>query len=472
MELKENEFFGDKNRYRLIRKLGSGGFSEVWLAEDTMADNMQLALKIYASVGGLDDEGVKMFRKEFALLFNMNHSNLLKPTHVDDYQNRPFLTMPFCENGSSNKLVGRMSEDDAWRFLHDVAAGLAYLHNMTRVLTNEYGVRENKDMPVIHQDISTENILMNERGDFLITDFGISSQARHTLRKSVLNVKSTPDTSAGGKVDFMAPELFGVKNEPIKASDIWAFGVTAFELLEGRLPFPIGLGGLAQKGGADIPEISGNYSQKLKDIVYKMLAKETWDRPNAETILQIVDSRNAPPTPQPQPTQTTKPQTAKIFIIIAAAVFVIAGFLGFWLFNRETPIPTVTDKYFYLHDRSFTYTGEINKEGNPHGNGKAVYDQGMINGKIEEAACTYEGTFVNGYRVGHEGKLTFKNEAFGKYEGEFVDDFMQGMGTYYWADSYFKGTFKENEPAEGFIYNNNGKAIGSYVNMEYKSIND
>ena len=274
MELKENGFFDERQRYRLIRKLGSGGFSEVWLAEDTKANNMEVALKIYASAGGLDEDAVKMFSNEFALLFNMSHSNLLKPTYFDDYQNRPYLIMPFCKNGSANKLVGKISEEEAWHFLHDVAAGLSYLHQIN----------------IIHQDISTENILINANGDYLITDFGISTQARNTLRKSVINAQTSHQS--GGKVDFMAPELFGTKNEAIKASDIWALGVTLFELLEGRLPFPIGLGGLAQKGGADMPEISGNYSQKLKDIVYKMLAKETWDRPTATQLLEWASATN------------------------------------------------------------------------------------------------------------------------------------------------------------------------------------
>ena len=265
MQLKEYTQF--HSRYELIRKLGSGGFSEVWLAEDVDANRMQVVLKVYAFPGGLDADGIKMFSREFSLLFNYNHSNLLKPTYFDKHENRPFLVMPFCENGSARKLVGDITEEAAWRLLRDVASGLAYLHSRSK--------------PVIHQDLSPENILINDQGEFLITDFGIST-VRNTLQKSAIDLQNSQ--AGGGKPDFMGPERFEKTNKPIKASDIWSLGATMYELLEGELPFPMGLGGLAQKGGAEIPEITGEYSKELKEMVYKMLAKETWDRPTAEAI--------------------------------------------------------------------------------------------------------------------------------------------------------------------------------------------
>ena len=276
MQLQENTYFdkvekGGRNRYYLKKRLGSGGFSEVWLAEDNEADGMKVALKVYASAGGLEDDGIQMFRHDFSLLFNYNHTNLLTPRHYDVYEKRPYLVMPFCEQGSAQKLINKISEEDAWRFLYDVASGLAFLHSL--------------EPPVIHQDISAENILINDRGDFLITDFGVSIQTRRTLRQSAVASQHSQD---GGNVDFMGPERFEAQNDPVKASDIWALGVTLYELLEGRLPFPMGLGGLAQKGGADIPTIAANYSKELKNLVYKMLSKNTWDRPTAKAIRKKV----------------------------------------------------------------------------------------------------------------------------------------------------------------------------------------
>lgn len=102
------QLFAD--RYDLIQLLGRGGFSEVWLAEDTKT-NLRVALKIYAPGGGLDDDGVRLFRQEFAMVFELNHTNLLKPTYYDDYNRMPYLVLPYCERGSTESCIGKMTEE-------------------------------------------------------------------------------------------------------------------------------------------------------------------------------------------------------------------------------------------------------------------------------------------------------------------------------------------------------------------------
>jgi serine/threonine protein kinase len=173
--------------------------------------------------------------------------------------------MPYCERGSATKLVGAIGEDEAWRFLYDVAAGLAYLHE--------------QKSPVIHQDIKTDNVLMDKSGHYLITDFGVSTKARSTLRKSVGN------TAGAGTLAYMAPERFGKDNSPIKASDVWALGATLYELMTGDTPFGEH-GGLIQKSGAEIPNITGNYSPVLKRITEMCLALETWNRPTTKQLVE------------------------------------------------------------------------------------------------------------------------------------------------------------------------------------------
>lgn len=264
--MEQNNLFND--RYFLERLLGRGNFSEVWLAKDTKTD-IKVALKIYAPATGLDDAGLNVFAREFSLVVNANHKNLLKPLYYDSYDRKPFLVLPFCKKGSIMKEVGKMTEQDAWRLLRDVASGLAWLHNMTP--------------PVIHQDIKPDNVMIGENGDFMITDFGVSTHLKSTLRKSM----STAFSSAG-TIAYMAPERFSKDNTPIMANDIYSLGATVYEMLTGDTPFGDD-GGLLQMKGAEVPELKGDYSPQLKEVVARCLRTNPWERPTAEQLEKYAD---------------------------------------------------------------------------------------------------------------------------------------------------------------------------------------
>ena len=260
------------DRYRLIKCIGRGGFAEVWLAEDNWT-NLQIAIKVYAPGQGMDQDGLREFCGELASVYDLNHANLLKPQHVDTWENMPYLIMAYCPAGSCVKRVGKMTETELWKLIHDVAAGLAYLHE--------------KD--VVHQDIKPDNILMDTEGNYLITDFGISTRARSTLQKSIVG---SSIAHGSGTVAYMGPERFSRQPAPTKASDIWSFGAMAFELLDGIAPFGM-LGGGMQKSGAEIPFINANVSDALKFTIFKMLSKETWDRPTAATLVEWANNPSA-----------------------------------------------------------------------------------------------------------------------------------------------------------------------------------
>jgi serine/threonine protein kinase len=180
--------------------------------------------------------------------------------------------MPFCERGSAHKLTGKISEPEAWNFLHDIAAGLSYLHA--------------QNPPVIHQDIKPDNVMIDNNGRFMITDFGISANMHSALRKTVLKLHTSVGTTA-----YMAPERFDKENYPNKASDVWALGATMYELLSGAPPFGE-YGGLMLKKGADIPEIRSSSSLALKNIVERCLQNEIRDRMAAEEIVNTVEQYN------------------------------------------------------------------------------------------------------------------------------------------------------------------------------------
>lgn len=285
--LEEGLLFAD--RYKLVKLLGRGGFAEVWLAEDNLTA-VQVAVKVYAPGTGLDEAGVKLFTQEFSMVFDMNHTNLLRPTHFDCWNRQPYLIMPYCKNGSAFKYItadNKITEDECWNLLHDVAAGLAYLHE--------------KVPPLIHQDIKPDNILVNDEGHFMITDFGISARVRSTIRNGMAQEQS------GGTLAYMGPERFSANPKPIMASDVWSLGAMMFELMTGGNP-PFGNhGGVLQKNGADIPVIEEDFSQDLKDIIYACLAKETWDRPSAKKVEEITYNKLHGIVLPPEPTADENP---------------------------------------------------------------------------------------------------------------------------------------------------------------------
>lgn len=296
------------DRYQLKKQLGVGGFSEVWLATDTMT-GLDLAIKLYS---GMDDYGVKQFSGELAKVFNLNHQNLLRPQHVAVWNNRPYLIMQYCSQGSCLNRIRKMSENEIWHLIADVASGLAYLHSKE----------------IVHQDIKPDNILITDNGDCMITDFGISTEARATLRKSVIGGIS------GGTTAYMAPERFSADPTPIKLSDIWSLGATVFEIMEGNPPFGDIGGGLELKG-AEIPNFKSTYSEKLKKLVRKMLAEKPYDRPSAEELVKIAN------TPNQTSTKTSTPHVSKQQngVIISLSLLITVGVIAFIIVKARPPEP-------------------------------------------------------------------------------------------------------------------------------------
>lgn len=304
------------NRYFLERLLGRGNFSEVWLAKDTKTD-IKVALKIFAPATGLDDAGLNIFAREFSLVINANHKNLLKPLHYDSFERKPFLVLPFCEKGSIMKSVGKMSEKDAWRLLRDVASGLSWLHNM--------------NSPVIHQDIKPDNVMIGANGDFMITDFGVSTHLKSTLRKSM-----SAAFSSAGTIAYMAPERFSKDNTPIMANDIYSLGATVFEMLTGDTPFGDD-GGLIQMKGAEVPELKGDYSPQLKEVIARCLRTNPWERPTAEQLEKYAEDglKGRKITFVGDKTFWDK---YKVFIILGIIVLIIGGITSSILIKQHKEV--------------------------------------------------------------------------------------------------------------------------------------
>lgn len=299
MQLQKNQLFHD--RYILIELMGSGASAEVWKAQDTKAGNLIVALKIY-SLGGnnMDSVGLTNFQQEFTTVFNMTHANLLRPSGYDVYRGCPYLVMQFCENGSANSMVGRINESDLLHFLHDVAAGLEYLH----------------DHNVIHQDIKPDNILVDDNCNFMLTDFGISKQIGAKFGEG----------PTGGTRAYMAPERYD--GSVSKESDIWSLGATAFEMLTGEPPYGEH-GGVVQAQGEEMQPINKHLQPEVKHLLESMLSKEPNMRPTASQVRRKIELyeetgswvRNAK-------------RSKIIYGIVALLSLVMCGGIYFWDYNR------------------------------------------------------------------------------------------------------------------------------------------
>jgi len=256
MQLFENQLFD--GRYLLIELIGRGASAEVWKATDTKAGDMVVAVKIYKpDTLGPGSAGIAEFQREFTMVYNMTHTNLLHPQGFDISEGSPYLVMAFCENGSATSMVGRCDEGDILHFLRDVAAGLEYLH----------------DHNIIHQDIKPDNVLVDDNCNFMVTDFGISS-------------RESADDTIGGTRAYMAPEVY--KGKPEHASDIWSLGATAVELVSGQPPYGE-LGGAAQLQNSAPVVINARLSAPVKKLIGDMLDPDPRKRPSAAAVRSKID---------------------------------------------------------------------------------------------------------------------------------------------------------------------------------------
>lgn len=255
MLLSENQLFD--GRYLLVELIGRGASAEVWKATDTKAGDMPVAVKIYKpDTLGPGSAGIAEFQREFTMVYNMTHTNLLHPQGFDIAEGSPYLVMAFCENGSATSMVGRCNEEEILHFVRDVAAGLEYLH----------------DHNITHQDIKPDNVLVDDNCNFMVTDFGISRRAAND--------------AIGGTRAYMAPEVY--KGKPEHASDIWSLGATVVELITGQPPYGE-LGGASQLQNPGPVAINARLSAPVKKLINDMLDPDPRKRPSAASIRAKID---------------------------------------------------------------------------------------------------------------------------------------------------------------------------------------
>ena len=235
--------------YILQKKIGAGGFGEVWLAvKQSKFVTKQFAVKLPLK----EQVDTDAIRQEAQLWEQASgHPNVLPIIDADDYDGQIAIVSEYAPDGSLADLLkrqGRIPCEKAVELIDGVLAGLEFLHSRR----------------IIHRDLKPDNILLQGATPRL-ADFGISRVLRATMTSHSVNLAGTPF--------YMAPEAFDKKRNP--QTDIWAAGVILYEMLAGRRPFAETnlielVGAIATKEPAPLP---ADVPAWLNDVVSQALAK-------------------------------------------------------------------------------------------------------------------------------------------------------------------------------------------------------
>jgi serine/threonine-protein kinase len=256
--------------YRIIKEIGKGGMGVVYKAEDTKL-HRTVAIKALAAELIGDDKSRIRFMREARAASSIDHPNICTVYEINEDEDTLFFVMQHVEGKTLKKFIGGrpLQLDQTLEFSLQLADALAEAH------------RRN----VIHRDIKASNIMINERGQTKILDFGLAK-----FRGQTESDRGNDLTQAGtpfGTASYMSPEQ--ARGEPSDArSDIFSLGVVMYEMATGRLPFP-------GKTSVDVmhgvvhnePQPMGpSVPQGLQQIILKAVAKTLADRYQSADVLE------------------------------------------------------------------------------------------------------------------------------------------------------------------------------------------
>lgn len=195
------------NRYTIIEILGQGGMGTVFLTEDILINRQQVALKC-VDEHVLTKELLNSFKKEFEVMTRLKHPNLVQVFDFgfDTSLHQHYITMEYIDGFSLRNLLtthGAQPPQQAISILVDLCRAISFIHSRQ----------------VVHRDINPGNIMLDTQNTVKLMDFGLAD-----LQKS--------DHRQKGTLSYLAPEI--LKGQSGVRSDIFALGITVFELVTNR----------------------------------------------------------------------------------------------------------------------------------------------------------------------------------------------------------------------------------------------
>ena len=288
--------------YRLTRLLGQGGFAEVYLGEHIYLKS-QAALKVLHTQ--LSEKDAAAFLREAQTLVRLSHPHIVRVLDFAVQDGTPFLVMEYAPLGTLRHRHAKgtcLPISTIVLYVQQVAAALQYAH----------------DQRLVHRDVKPENLLLNEREEVLLSDFGLGMFAGHTLSQSIQEM--------AGTASYMAPEQ--IRGKPGPASDQYSLGIMVYEWLTGGCPFRGSVMEIAtQHLFAPLPSLCERIpalSPAIEKVVLRALAKEPKQRfasvQDFAAALQQAIKVSPSPLSTPLPTSAPPAESVNTFLTVPEIV--------------------------------------------------------------------------------------------------------------------------------------------------------
>lgn len=251
---------GHEGRYTLGPKIGKGAMGVVYSAWDNVLDRKVALKELSIRLAG-DDEYALRFRREAKALARLTHPFIVQVYDFIEDQGRLWMALEFVEGGNLATYLHthrRLPHSDTVKLIIRTAQGLAYAHSQG----------------IVHRDLKPANILLTLDRSPKISDFGVAKLTQSSALTQVGSVLGSPrymspEQANGGSVD--------------ERCDIYALGITMYELFTGQVPFDGDTSSVLAQHIAQQPtppsEIVPEISKDLEEVILQMLAKDPDQRP-------------------------------------------------------------------------------------------------------------------------------------------------------------------------------------------------
>jgi serine/threonine protein kinase/dienelactone hydrolase len=312
------------DRYTIIEELGRGGMGIVYKAEDTKLKR-SVALKFLPPELTLDEEARVRFVLEAQTAAGLSHPNICTIHEIDEENGKSFIAMEYVKGHSLKAKIerGSLEEQEALDLTIQVAAGLEEAHKKS----------------IIHRDIKSANIMITDKGQAKVMDFGLAKVKGTTIL--------TREGTTLGTVAYMSPEQ--ARGEEVDhRSDIWSLGVVLYEMLSGELPFKGDheasiLYSVVHEEPKPLKTIKPDIPAELQQIINRAMKKKPESR-YASAAEMITDLKKYQDVLQAEELgafnlrtllrRIRKPQVA----IPAICAILVIALAAVWFFNRQAKI--------------------------------------------------------------------------------------------------------------------------------------